>query len=275
MYQRILLILERMDPAAETAVKTAVQLAGLHGAPLLGLYVEDLNVLRSAALPLTREISFTTTESTPLSGAGLEQRLRSEAVRLQRLLEAAQQRTATGFSWSFEVRRGLLSEELRRAILPDDLVVMHRALYGSGYPASRNALEAALRTSASYTLLVVGETDGNQTGVLVDSPEDIDAQLSLAISLSRETRTPLVVYLAVAQDEQAQVRDTLEAAAQRLHQPMAFRLLNPARPAEFTRKLGRFHGRALVMSRAGPFMTSESGRRFLQTTHVPLYLVAL
>jgi nucleotide-binding universal stress UspA family protein len=54
-FQRILVALDA-SPASLAALDFATELAERHQAELLGIYVEDINLLRSAEIPFTREI---------------------------------------------------------------------------------------------------------------------------------------------------------------------------------------------------------------------------
>lgn len=276
VFQRVLLIFERMNHTAEMAVRTATDLAGLHGTPLLGLYVEDLNVLRSAALPGSTEIRSSTAASNPLTGTLLERQLQDEATRLKQLLTAAHQHAPRRFDFSFEIRRGLLTEEVQHTILPGDLVIIHKTPRQPVYVPARSLLDATLRVNEPFTLLLLGnEAAEGQVGVLIDTAGvDTDAVLTAAANLAQNDRTPLAVFLAVDEKDRAQAQATLNAAATRLNRTIDCRVISAGQPAELIRKLGRFQGRALVASRTGPFMSSPAGRQFLQSAHVPLYLVA-
>lgn len=275
-FQRVLLIFDRVNQTAETAVRTAADLACLHGTPLLGLYIEDLNVLRSAALPGSAEIRSSTAASNPLTGTSLERQLRDEAIQLRELLAEAHRHAPRRFEFSFEVRRGLLTDEVRHTIIPGDLVVIHKTQRQPIFLSARGTLDAALRVTEPFTLLLLGdETTEGKIGVFVDTAgPNPEALLSVAATLARDDRTPLVVFLAVDEGIRAQVQTTLESIAARLGRTIDCRLIASGQPAELARKLGRFQGCALVASRTSPFMASDTGRRFLQAAHFPLYLVA-
>jgi len=277
VFQRVLLILERANQGAEMALHTATELAVRHGTPLLGLYVEDLNLLRSAALPGSTEIRLSTAMSSPLSDRLLERQLDDEAMRLRQLVEAARQRTLQRFSCSLEVRRGVLAEEVRQTILPGDLVIVDRSPYRPAFPAARGAVQAALAVSTPFTLLLtLDQTSAGRLGVLVDAPDsEIEALVTAASALDRDDHSSIVVFLAVPESQRANAQARATAAALRLGRHIEYRPMDPVRAADLERKLGRFHGRALVVNRASPFIASQAGKRFLQSVHIPLYLVTV
>ena len=276
-FQRVLLILERANQGAEVALHTATELAVRHGTPLLGLYVEDLNLLRSAALPGSTEIRLSTAMSSPLSDRLLERQLDDEARRLRQLVEAARRRTLQSLSCSLEVRRGVLAEEVRQTILPGDLVIVDRSPYRPVFPAARGAVQAALAVSTPFTLLLtLGQASEGRLAVLVDAPDsEIEALVTAASALARDDHSSIVVFLAVPESQRANAQARATATATRLARPIEYRSVDPMRPVDLERKLGRFHGRALVLNRASPFIASKAGQRFLQSVHVPLYLVTV
>lgn len=127
-------------------LEAAAALAGGVGAELLGLFVEDLDLLHFAALPFAHEIGTASAARRPLDRTALERTLQAQAAQAERELAAAARRSAA--SWAFRIARGRAAEELIGAALalnaPDgDLQLL---LLGDGdSPATRWAEEARLR----------------------------------------------------------------------------------------------------------------------------------
>jgi len=99
--RRILLALDSTGEAG--ALEAALTLASNLRAHLTGLYVEDSELLRHAALPFAREIALSAAVR-PLDPSRLEQELRANANRLRRLLE--HRAGPLRLAWSFQVMRG-------------------------------------------------------------------------------------------------------------------------------------------------------------------------
>ncbi|HXG28370.1 MAG TPA: hypothetical protein VNJ47_05920 [Nevskiales bacterium] len=89
---------------------------------LQGLFVEDINLLRLAALPFAREISRTSTAARPLEPQRLEQLLRYQAENVEKLLAECAGRA--GLPWSFRVVRGRFPRELEALAGGFDLCIV-------------------------------------------------------------------------------------------------------------------------------------------------------
>ncbi|HEU5283260.1 MAG TPA: hypothetical protein VFU53_05580, partial [Burkholderiales bacterium] len=94
-------------------------------AELAGLFVEDVELLRLAALPFTREIGLASGTARPLDVPDVERAFKRQAEQMRRLL--MQTAAALELPWSFQVARGsLLDEVLAAAALADLTIVGER-----------------------------------------------------------------------------------------------------------------------------------------------------
>jgi len=109
--QRIVVALDAGTPARD--LDAAVALAGRTGAELLGLFVEDIELIRFAALPFAREIGAASAARRELDVASVERALRALANEAERLLAGAAGRSSV--PWSFRVARGMLVDVLLAA----------------------------------------------------------------------------------------------------------------------------------------------------------------
>ncbi|MGA9539247.1 MAG: universal stress protein, partial [Desulfobacterales bacterium] len=170
--RRILVALDA-SPASRFTIQTAVDLAARFEAELIGLFVEDTNLLRVARLPFVREIGAFSFSARKLDLTDLERQLRLQAERMRRYLALAAQ--LRGISWEFRVKRGSVAAEVMAAGAEADLMIMGRA--GRSLTAHRRLgstvrsmvlqrsgltfiLTAALRLAAPAILLY----DGSQAG---------------------------------------------------------------------------------------------------------------
>ena len=108
--RRVLLAFDHGAPATQPLAMARMLVETL-GAELAGLFVEDTNLLRLAALPFTREVGATSGLSRPLELLDVERALRVQAQSAKRLL--AQLATELSVPWSFRVERG---EVLQRVL---------------------------------------------------------------------------------------------------------------------------------------------------------------
>jgi hypothetical protein len=116
---RILVRLEGAPPA-RAAMEAAAGIAARLEAELVGLFVEDIELLHWAGLPFTREVGLASARSRPLDVKAMERTLRSLANESREALAEIAARTP--LRWSFRVARGSLPELLAAAAEADLLV---------------------------------------------------------------------------------------------------------------------------------------------------------
>jgi nucleotide-binding universal stress UspA family protein len=124
VFQRILVALDA-SPHSLAALEAAVALAADLQAELMGLFVEDADLLRLAGLPFARELGLYSPAPRPLDEPQVERALRARARRAERALAAMADRAQV--RWSFRVARGTISAELLAAAAEADLISLGRA----------------------------------------------------------------------------------------------------------------------------------------------------
>jgi len=87
-----------------TTVNLAVEMAASVQTGLLGLFIEDEDLLQVAGLPCTREITLTTTRERPTSIDQMQRSLRSVAQQFKQTLRREAQ--ASQIAWRFDTVRG-------------------------------------------------------------------------------------------------------------------------------------------------------------------------
>jgi nucleotide-binding universal stress UspA family protein len=150
--RRILLALDTAGHSS-AAVEAATALAARLDAELHALFVEDINLLRLAALPFARETRLTSATTRRLQDMDMEQELRAEAMRAQSALATIA--TRLNVRWSFQVTRGQVAVQVREAALETDLVAL---TYAGGAPAGLTQVAAtmeAVMCGARYPLLML------------------------------------------------------------------------------------------------------------------------
>lgn len=123
----------------ESAIATAAELAIALESALLGLFVEDLDLLRLAALPFARESAAPPAIGRPLDAPTMERALRVKARAAERALARALEPRRQ--PWTFQVTRGPVLPALIRAAGAEDVVVTIEPARG----ARRDLLAAVLR----------------------------------------------------------------------------------------------------------------------------------
>lgn len=198
--RRILVALDAATHAPGCIDCIAALAARLH-AELTGLFVEDLNLLRSAELPFVSEIRLSSAEPEHFDVASTEQHLRQLAREARQSLAAAAERER--IAWSFRVVRQQMARALEAAAPEADILVMlgTRPLAGRLRPAP--AVRAILaRAGRPVLVLRSGEALESPIQVVYDGSPAANRALAVGEHLAAGVPQGLRVVLC-APDAQA------------------------------------------------------------------------
>lgn len=200
------------SPHSMASLKAAAELAARMHAELLGIFVEDINLLRMAELPFSQEIRIYSSSPENIDTAELERLLRMQARQAESLL----QREAELFRvrHSFRVRRGIVPKEVIAAALDADLLVLGRS---GRSPTCRKGLGStsrkALSGSTKNILFMRPGFSAEHESVLVlyDGSEGSKTALGIALSLVRSGNTLHMLILPQAEDDQVTLKKELSS----------------------------------------------------------------
>jgi len=271
---RLARILVALDSSAHAraALEAAAALAADLEAELLGLFVEDANLLRLAALPFAREAFWAPAADERLEEARMARTLRAEADQLRRQLAAEAERQHV--RWSFRVARGPVDRELLAAAEQADLVVLGTV---GRSPMRTSGLGSTARTVArtatrSVALLRPGAPPGRPV-VTLDDPSPTGARaLALAARLAREDHRNLVVLVPGKADETLAQPPTAEAERRLQGQGLRARVrpltqVDSDAVAAAVREAG---GRLLVLGADHPLADEGSLARLIARSGCPV-----
>ena len=202
--------------ASISALHNAVDLASRLGAELIGLYVEDLNLLRLAQLPIAQEIDAFSQTLRRLDASELERQFRDEAARVrQAVLSACGQRNVP---CRFQVFRGVIAAELLAAAAQADLMVVGkigRSYFGTKRVGSITRVLVSRRTGMTLVLQSGALMTTLPVIVLFDGSEQARKSLAVAAHLARSPHGRLIVFVVAegsgeARRFQMQVQDYLQ-----------------------------------------------------------------
>jgi nucleotide-binding universal stress UspA family protein len=181
--KRILVALDA-SPHSLAALEAAAELATALHAELLGLFIEDANLLRLAELPFMREIGSFTGLARPLARHELELQLQAQARLARRALAAVAGRAQ--LQWSFQIRRGMVAAELLRASLDADLISLgtFSGSFGSYQRLGSTALAVFARATSPILVLRRGMRLGSPVLVVFDGTAAAETALALASQLT-------------------------------------------------------------------------------------------
>ncbi len=273
--RRVLVVLDASTDTYE-ALEAATTLAARLEAEVMGLFIEDVNLLRLAALPFAREIGLGS-HSRRLAPEEMERRLRARA-RAARTRLAAQARQAR-IQWSFEVRRGEWRETLETSTLEADLLVLGEftgAVVPPAGPRTGHVLSHCL--GRCRCTLFAGRRLHRLQSPMVLMADDTAAAwhaLELALRLQgaegRADGRPLPVLLPAGHPE-------LEEAVRRLLQARGlharFHRLQDLRPATITRAAEAAGGDILIAGAAQTLAERRELEDLLEDIHCSLMLVS-
>lgn len=214
------------SPSSMAALENGVELALRLNARLVGLFVEDINLLRATQLPFTQEVSFVVPEFRRFDVLQLERQLRAQAERVRQVMERITR--AKNVSALFRVTRGAVAEEILRAGDEADLLMLGktgRSLTGSGRSGSivRNVMVRRLG------MTLVWHAPGVEKRPVVltyDGSESSAKALGVAVSLQAVQESQLVVYLVAENLEKGeQLRSEVAAKLRELGAQATYRTL--------------------------------------------------
>jgi nucleotide-binding universal stress UspA family protein len=243
--RRILLALDSGQDLA--ALEAAAALAERLRARLVGMFVEDTELLRLAGLPFAREIAFGSAASRPLELAQLERELRSQAGRLRRLLEehAGQRR----LEWSFSVVRGSLPQTLQ--LEQADLYVFGQA-------------RALAERGLSATGPVLTFYDGSLS---------TQRALEAALALAGDEDGLLVLLPAKAEKSSDTLRAEAEALVQAAGHRAEYLIVSPTSSDKLLQTARTRRARLLVLGEWSEVGEPQTLNRLLQAASCPVVLV--
>lgn len=152
-------------------MEAAAELAAGFEAELLGIFVEDVNLLRVAQLPSAREVLSGSAVSRALNTAILERSLRVQGEEVGKALASAAARKKV--RWSFRVARGQVARELLSAAAEADMIVLGKAGRSPGRRAQLGSIAMTVVTTSTRTVVLLegGRNLGGRVVVLFDGTE--------------------------------------------------------------------------------------------------------
>jgi nucleotide-binding universal stress UspA family protein len=200
--QRIVVALDS-SPASRAALEAAGRLAARLHAELVGLFVEDVNLLRLAKLSLASHYSLSSGSDMRLDTPALESQFRALAERAREALETLAARLAVHVS--FHVARGSVTTELLSATAEGDLLILGRA----GHSLVRRerlggtARSAAREAPGPVLLLPQGASLDGPVVVVQESRLGGRVALETAAALAQALGEELVVLAAARSEPEA------------------------------------------------------------------------
>ena len=201
-YRRVVVALDSSRDS-RAALDASAGLAASLGAELTGLFIEDVNQLRWAALPFTRLVG-PDAMSRDIDMDTVERSMRRAASEARSALARLTAARGDQVRWSFRVVRGAVAHELGAAAEPADIVVVEERALGR---AARAALASA---QVSVLCLCAGAASSNEVVVVYGESDRDNRALNAAVRIARATDRTLTALITDA-DQEAKLADMVDA----------------------------------------------------------------
>ena len=269
-------ILFALDAAtdAPASLDAAIDLADRMHAELVGLFVEDMNLLRSAALPFVRQINIGTSDWSAFSTETTERALRAHAEAARRQMEDHARRRHVAFS--FRIARGEVAAEIASAAEDVDLVV----LVGLSRPiAGRIRLGSSARSAARHArgpvlVLREGQLRADRYLVAYDASAQSDRALAFGTLLARSTGAEITAALLAGNETETAA---LERRAREIVGAMGVQvrieILGEPTLVDLCGFARRAANAVLVVGADSPFARGQAAEELMDRVSCPLVIV--
>ena len=188
-------ILVALDGSRQSmaALEMAADLAAFAKAELIGLFVEDTQLLRLAESPQARQVLYPSAQQRPLNRDAMEQQFRAQAELARRAM--ASLANPIQLRWAFRVVRGDVNTEVLAAAEGIDILVLGRSGWSLAAQThlGSTALNVARHSPRDLLLVRRGHPLKRQVLVVVNDAETFQAPLIAAVRLARAYGGRLIV----------------------------------------------------------------------------------
>jgi nucleotide-binding universal stress UspA family protein len=191
---RRILVAVDASPHSLTALRAAAQMATGLGAELVGVFVEDIHLIRISELPLAREYSVFSATPRQMDRSQIEQQLRTLARRARREMEVIARQSR--LRWSFQVVRGIITSELLAAASESDLIIVGKAGWSRRRRRMGSTARAVLTQAPRYVLVIQqGAHIGLPVGLIFDGSPASWRAFHFALQLLQHREGFLTVFI--------------------------------------------------------------------------------
>jgi nucleotide-binding universal stress UspA family protein len=269
-------ILVALDASVHSlaALEAASELADTLKAELVGIFVEDIDLLHLAGLPFARAVSFLPVLARPLDSPSMERALRVQAERVRQALAGVAGRRR--LRWSFQVVRGQVATELLTAAQEADLLALGRASWSTMRRVRLGATARVVVAQAAGPVLLLqhGHTICHPVQLVYDGSATARRALATATQVASATGGHLTVMIVgdSAEDAQRLQEDTEASLRARRVQGHYHQVINPTAPA-LAQALDQAGGGTLVIGADNPLLAEEGQPSLLEAVDCSVILI--
>ena len=268
--KRILVAVDASQ-ANRSLVQAANMLASKLDAELQALFVEDINLLQLAELPLAREMTYGSMSSKQLSLPELEKQLQAQVARIRQFVEEAAQLNNTNVN--FNVARGQIETELCSAAQDSDLLIVGKNTQLTRYSEKlgRISQEIISRTNCNILLLQHGSELGLPVVVFFDGSQASQRALQLGMQLAKDDHDQLVVIYPRDGKQNLQ-QQVLAQTSQSSIEPTQIELIDNS-PDTIIDALVNCNGRVLLLADEKEIFTPVQRQTIIKRSQPPVIVI--
>lgn len=271
--RRIVVALDA-SPTSLAALEAAAQIAALWKAEMVGLFIEDANLLRLASLPFARELGSFSATPRPLDPAAVERQLRSLAARAKRaFLQTAQRRQLRA---QFHVSRGRVVSELLATVGETDWLSLGKVGWTLAARRGLGSTARAVVCGARTPVIVFpsGVAVGGPVAVAYDASPAAHRALGIARVLAGREPFRLSVFVVGATPGDRERAKQRAIAALAPHGISAcYQPLPNARVSELARLATEGGDHTLVIPMGSPAVSESALERLASEFRGPVVVV--
>lgn len=269
-------ILVALDASTHSlaALNAAAELAAALHAELIGLFVEDENLLHLAGLPFAQEIQSPAATSMPMSSDNMEHQMRLMASQARRALADAAERAKA--RWSFSIVRGQVTSSVLEAALEADLVAMGRVgrPLHAGSRLGSTARAASIRTNQSVLLMREDSDLTYPVLVTFDGSRPAWQALTVAARLAHTSDDKLkILLLTETLEEATPMKDDISGWLDERGLEADYHWLPQATVSKLAEMIHASKNCVLVLGGDNPLLHADALQELLDETDCPVLLV--
>lgn len=271
--KRIMVALDAGE-ASKTTLQVATSLASRLHAELEALYVEDINLLRLAELPIAREVSLSSRLVRQLTPAEMEKQLRNQVERLRRYVRLAAQQA--NLSVELRVLRGDVASQLSLAVSQMDLLIIGKntQLLRQSEKLGRTTQAVLMSSNCNVLLLQHGAAIERPVAVLFTGDEASQRTLLLGIQLAQGDHDQLcVLYPPLPEQQQQVLQDQVTRLSARFGITPRHIGLTDMHAQSILEALRTCQGRMFLLEGKPALLPEDQLQALLRQSRVPVILV--